>query len=58
MDNLTTAISLPNKLAEIEAIRKVCQKGTMRKIRLTKVDILLKSKTATVGWVSFSDWVK
>ncbi|MBI4222894.1 MAG: TdeIII family type II restriction endonuclease [Planctomycetes bacterium] len=45
MDNLTTAISLPNKSTEIEAIRNVCQKGTMRKIKPTKVDILLESKT-------------
>lgn len=45
MDNLITAVASPDKPAEIEAIRKVCQKGTMRRIKPTKVDILLESKT-------------
>lgn len=45
MDNLTTAASSPDKLAEIEAIRNVCQKGAMRKVKPTKVDIFLESKT-------------
>lgn len=45
MDNLTTAVSSPDKLTEIETIRTVCQKGTMRKVKPTKVDILLESKT-------------
>ena len=31
MDNLATAASSPNKPKEIEAIRKVCQKGKMKK---------------------------
>jgi hypothetical protein len=45
IDGLTTAESSPNKTAEIEAIRKVCKKGTRRKVNLTRVDILLESKT-------------
>ncbi len=44
IDGLTTAASSPNKKAEIDAIRKVCQKGTKRKVNLTRVDILLESK--------------
>lgn len=43
--NLTTAISAPDKIKEIEAIRKVCQKGAMRKVKPTKVDIFLENKT-------------
>lgn len=45
IDGLTTAASSPNKNAEIDAIRKVCQKGAERKVNLTRVDILLESKT-------------
>ncbi|MFW6105088.1 MAG: TdeIII family type II restriction endonuclease, partial [Chloroflexota bacterium] len=45
IDGLTTAESSPNKTAEIEAIRKVCKKGKRRKVNLTRVDILLESKT-------------
>lgn len=48
MDNLTTAQSTPNKPEEIEAIRKVCTKGTMRKVKPTKVDIFLESKTGEI----------
>jgi len=43
MDDLTAAISKPNKAKEINAIRKVCQKGKMKKVKPTKADILLKS---------------
>lgn len=45
MSGLTTAVSSPDKDAEIDAIRKVCQKGNIRKVKLTRVDILLESKT-------------
>ena len=45
MDNLTKASTFPNKHEEIEAIRKVCQQGEMRKVKPTKVDIFLESKT-------------
>lgn len=44
MDNLTAAQSKPNKPTEIEAIRKVCQKGIMKNIKPTKVDLKLISK--------------
>jgi hypothetical protein len=45
IDNLTTAQSSPDKSAEIEALRKVCQKGKMQKVNLTRVDTFLESKT-------------
>ena len=44
MDNLTTATTAPNKPEEISAIRKVCQEGKMRKVKPTKIDVLLESK--------------
>jgi type II restriction enzyme len=47
MDNLATALTSPNKPAEIEAIRKVCQIGEMRKVKLTKVDIKLVANDDT-----------
>lgn len=42
MDNLTINGN-PNKVDEIEAIRRVCQEGEMRTVKPTKVDILLES---------------
>jgi len=39
MDNLTTAASNPDKPTEIEAIRAVCQRGEMRTVKLTKIDV-------------------
>ncbi len=45
MDDLSMASSMPNKPQEIEKIRQVAQKGDMRKVKLTLVDILLESKT-------------
>lgn len=48
MDNLATAAANPNKPEEIEAIRKVCQSGTMQKVKLTKVDIKLIAKDDTM----------
>lgn len=44
MDGLTTKTSSPNKTREIDTIRNVCQKGTKRKVNLTRVDILLENK--------------
>jgi len=44
MDNLATATTTPNKPEEISAIRKVCQEGRMRKVKPTKIDVLLESK--------------
>ena len=44
MDNLITASIAPNKTKETEAIRKVCQKGAMQKVKPTRVDIMLQDK--------------
>lgn len=48
MDNLTTAKCSPNKPEEIEAIREVCQKGRIRNVKLTKVDVWLESKSGEI----------
>lgn len=45
MDSLMTAEAMPDKANEIETIRKVCQKGKVRKVKLTKIDIFLQSRT-------------
>jgi hypothetical protein len=45
MTNLSTANSEPQKLEEIERIRKVCRKGEMKTVKPTKVDVKLTSKT-------------
>lgn len=44
MDDLTAVSIKPNKIKEIETIRRVCQKGKMRKVKLTKIDIYLENK--------------
>ena len=44
MDDLTTAQRKPNKQREIEIIRSVCQKGQMRTVKPTRVDMYLESK--------------
>jgi len=41
MDDLTTASTKPMKLNEIECIRKVCQKGKMKVVKPTVVDVYL-----------------
>ncbi|MDM8544799.1 TdeIII family type II restriction endonuclease [Desulfococcaceae bacterium HSG9] len=43
MDELTAANKKPDKIKEIEIIRRVCQKGEMRTVKPTKVDIYLES---------------
>ncbi|GIV26315.1 MAG: TdeIII family type II restriction endonuclease [Bacteroidia bacterium] len=48
IDNLSSANSSPNKVKEIEAIREVCQKGEMKKVKLTKVDIKLIDHNDTI----------
>ena len=45
MDGLMTAEATPDKIKEVETIRKVCQKGKLRKVKLTKIDVFLESKT-------------
>jgi len=44
MNGLETATAAPNKPEEIAQIRKVCQKGTINKVKPTKVDIWLQDK--------------
>ncbi|GAB4346249.1 MAG: TdeIII family type II restriction endonuclease [Flammeovirgaceae bacterium] len=48
MDKLATATSSPNKMEEINAIRAVCQKGEMKTVKLTKVDIKLIGNDGTI----------
>ena len=43
MDELTAANKKPDKKKEIEIIRQVCQKGEMRTVKPTKVDVYLES---------------
>jgi len=45
IDGLVTAETTPNKSKEIETIRKVCRKGAMVKVKLTKVDLIMESKS-------------
>ena len=46
MNELTTGTN-PNKEEEIERIRKVCNKGTMNKLRTVKVDLFVQSSDGT-----------
>jgi type II restriction enzyme len=48
MDNLTTAVATPNKSQEIEAIRAVCQKGDMKTVKPTKIDLKLTKQDGTI----------
>ena len=43
MDGLTSATTTPDKTAEIESIRQVCQAGEIRTVSPTRVDIYLES---------------
>lgn len=43
MNNLETTVSSPDKIEEIESIRKVCQTGQIRKVKPTQVDLLLET---------------
>lgn len=45
MDGLTTAATQPDKIAEIERIRKVCQSGEMIDVKPTKIDLMFVSKS-------------
>lgn len=45
IDSLSTAETSPNKSTEIEAIRKVCQKGKMQHVKLTLVDVWIENKS-------------
>ena len=48
MDNLTTANTAPNKLEEIEAIREVCQKGEIKAVKLTRIDLKITKDDDTI----------
>lgn len=43
IDGLNTATNKPDKESEIEKIREVCQRGQMKKVKCTKVDLKLIS---------------
>lgn len=47
MNDLTVGKN-PNKIDEIERIRRVCDKGTMNKLRTVKVDLFVQSPDGTV----------
>lgn len=46
VNDLTTGKN-PNKVEEIERIRKVCNKGTMNKLKTVKVDLFVQSPDGT-----------
>lgn len=48
MDNLTAADIRPCKQKEIEKIRSVCQIGTMRTVKPTKVDVALTDYSGSI----------
>jgi len=48
MDDLSTATITPNKPREIEAIRAICQKGEMKAVKPTKVDLKLIGHDNTI----------
>ena len=43
IDELSTSETTPNKHKEIEALRKVCQKGTMINIKPTRIDLMVQT---------------
>ncbi len=48
MDGLATASTSPNKPDEINAIKRVCQSGEMRTVKLTKVDVKVVGHDGTI----------
>jgi type II restriction enzyme len=48
MDALVTANATPNKHAEVETIRAVCQSGEMRSVKPTKVDLKVVRRDGTI----------
>ena len=48
LDDLKNKVIAPNKIKEIEAIRAVCQKGDMKTVKLTKIDLKLTDKDNTI----------
>lgn len=45
INGLITAETTPDKEKEIEIIRKVCQQGTMIKVKPTRIDLMMESKS-------------
>ncbi|MCB5228521.1 MAG: TdeIII family type II restriction endonuclease [Candidatus Cloacimonetes bacterium] len=48
MDDICAADICPNRISEVERIRKVCQKGQMNTVKLTKVDLKLQSASGDI----------
>jgi type II restriction enzyme len=48
IDNLETATTSPDQAAEIDAIRRVCQTGEMKKVKLTRIDLKLIGHDGTI----------
>lgn len=48
MDSLTAANSKPDKIKEIEIIRSVARKGTMKKVKPTMVDVMLEDQNGAL----------
>lgn len=44
IDSLTTATVSPNKISEIDLIRKVSRKGRMIKVKPTRIDLMVESR--------------
>lgn len=55
MDNLSTAVTEPNKPEEVERIRSVCQKGKMVTVKPTKVDLAVENKAGELFFVRHQD---
>ena len=48
MDNLATAIAMPNKPEEIQAIKAVCRQGEMKTVKPTKIDLKVTGHDNTI----------
>ena len=51
MDDLSAATQDPAKAEELERIRAVCQKGDVREVKLTKIDIELQDSNDNIFWI-------
>ena len=51
MDDLSIAQEKPAKNEELERIRAVCQKGEVREVKLTKIDIELRDSDNNIFWI-------
>lgn len=48
MDDLSISSSPPNKLLELERIRKVASKGKLKNVKVVKADLFLEDKTGSI----------